>query len=156
MYQKSLRISRVGLARSERRISRLSYLSPSSPSSSPSPDATASAIAALSTLPPSVLALFESAASLPHIDGAATTATLPDPSKRLWETGRTGYVNWAVQQLIAKAKEAAPVPGGSTAVSNAVEQTERVGDTEDIKAVTEVVQVGGENERKNGEEMDTS
>lgn len=166
---KALRIARVGRMRSERRLERLSYLTaplplpPSSPSdtptippSTPAPSA-ADLITSLSMLAPYALQLFENEASLPHIEGAAAANTpLPDPSKRLWETGHTGYVNWAVQQLIARSKESAPVPGGSTAVSNAVEQAERVGETEDIKAAVEVAKVEAELERADNERMDIS
>ncbi|KAL5497735.1 hypothetical protein ACEPAH_2666 [Sanghuangporus vaninii] len=168
MYMKALRIARIGRMRSERRLERLSYLTaplpspPSSPSSTPtvpysSPISTADLVTALSTLAPSVLQLFENEASLPRIEGAAAAnAPIPDPSKRLWETGHTGYVNWAVQQLIAKSKESAPIPGGSTAVSNAVDLAERVGQTEDIKAAVDAAQVEEEPGSVDIDHMDTS
>ncbi|EJD01929.1 uncharacterized protein FOMMEDRAFT_108973, partial [Fomitiporia mediterranea MF3/22] len=164
-YQKALRISRLGRLRSERNLSRVSYLSPSSFTSSTSPPQTdnpqTNPLAALATLPPSLTLLFESIASLPHIDGTLTSPIPPpDPSKRLWETGHTGYVTWAVQQLIAKAKEnaPAPTPGGSNAVSNVVDQTERVGEVQDVKALLDNVDAEGEEvaEGDEGNDMDTT
>ncbi|KAH8112915.1 Mis12 protein-domain-containing protein [Phellopilus nigrolimitatus] len=152
MYQKALRISRLGRARSERRLERLSYLSAPATSSD-----SASALAALASLPPSVLELFEGAAALPHLDGAvAGTLPLADPSKRLWETGRTGYINWAVGQLIAKSKQSAPVGGGSTAVGNAVEQAARVAETRDVKNLAQIVLAEEEQERADEDSMEIS
>jgi kinetochore protein Mis12/MTW1 len=100
---------------------------------------------ALTSLPEHVRDLFESVASLPHLDPTAATAPpLPDPSKRPWETSKTGYINWAVGQLVAKTKEqehalrAGPVR--STIVENTLEQTEAVGEAKDVKNAAEAVQ----------------
>ncbi|THG96909.1 hypothetical protein EW145_g7696, partial [Phellinidium pouzarii] len=85
-----------------------------------------------------------------------TGAPLPDPSKRLWETSRTGYVNWAVGQLVARAKQSAPVEGGSTAVVNAAEYAAGVGEVHDVKRLAEVVVIEEKQERADEEEMDMS
>lgn len=143
MYQKALLISRIGLRRSQRRVERLAYLSDPS------------TVSALRSLPSHVVELFEDAASLPHLDPSSTgPPPKPDPSKRLWETGKPGYVNWAIAQLIAKAKEQAPSPGGSTVVGNALEQAASVGQTKDVKAIAEALK--REEERTDDDGMDAS
>lgn len=142
MYQKALLISRIGLRRSQQRVERLAYLSDPS------------TVKALRSLPSHVVELFGDAASLPHFDPSATgPPPKPDPSKRLWETGKPGYMNWSVAQLITKAKEQAPSLGGSTMVGNAVEQAASVGQTGAVKAIAETLK---QEEAQAGEdEMDT-
>lgn len=36
---------------------------------------------------------------------ALTQLHLTEPGKRQWETSKSGYLNWAVEQLLLKAKE---------------------------------------------------
>ena len=145
MYQKALRLSRIGLRRSQRRVERLSYLSD------------ADTVSAMRTLPDQVVELFEDAASLPHLDPSITCPPpLPDTSKRLWETGKSGYVNWAVAQLIATAKEQARSPGGSTTVGNAVEQAASVGQTRDVRSIASVTKQEEAPSKEDEMEMDES
>jgi len=141
MYTKAERISRVGVHRSERRLRRLDYLANSDAEQ-------------LKTLPDQIVQLFESVASLPHADPSTTALQQkPDPGKRLWETGKAGYINWAIAQLISKSKMQRPSHAGSIIVGNAVEQASSVGDTQDIKSLLDNVS-GGDNDED--EDMDTT
>ena len=88
----------------------------------------------LKSLPEQIVQLFESVASLPHVDPTTTALQQkPDPGKRLWETGKAGYINWSIGQLISKSKLQGPSSGGSIVVGNAVDQASAVGETQDIK-----------------------
>jgi len=141
VYAKAERISRVGVHRSERRLRRLDYLAKN--------DAEL-----LKTLPDQVVQLFESVASLPHVDPSTTALQQkPDPGKRLWETGKAGYINWSIGQLISKSKMQGPLHGGSIIVGNAVEQANAVGETQDIKDLLHNVSGGHNDEDEN---MDTT
>ncbi|TDL22005.1 Mis12-domain-containing protein, partial [Rickenella mellea] len=141
MYTKAVRISATNLRRSEERVKRLDYLA--NPSTKD-----------LLSLPEQVLQLYESVSSLPHIDptaSAAATSRLPDPGRRQWETNKTGYVNWAVGQLVAKSKEQGS-GGGSTAVGNAVEQAYSVGEVGEVKGALSALE--GTREGDDDEDMD--
>lgn len=98
---------------------------------------------ALETLPEQINDLFEGIVALPHIDPTATTALpLPDPSKRLWETNKTGYVNWAVGQLVSKTREQAQASGAaprSTIVENTLQMAQAIGEPKDMKGAANVV-----------------
>ena len=67
---------------------------------------------------------------------------VPDPSKRMWETGDVGYTNWAVQQMIMgwKGKKDGESSegqgeGASATLLSAEERTERVGGVEEVKSL---------------------
>ena len=72
--------------------------------------------------------------------GAAPTT---EPGKRPWETSKTGYVNWAVDQLMQRAKEkakgeageGAAFAEGSSAVGATAAMAYDVGRAEDVKAI---------------------
>lgn len=151
MYTKSLRISRFRLLASQQKLARLSHLAPNSP-----------LLIALSSLPPQITALFEAAAALPHMDGlgGALQMPVPDPSKRMWETGEVGYTNWAVQQMIMgwkggkdKEEEEGKVEGASATLLSAEERTERVGSTEEVKLLLANLENPVE---RGGDRMDTT
>lgn len=108
----------------------------------------------LKSLPEHVVQLFESVASLPHVDPSTTALQQkPDPGKRLWETGKAGYINWSIGQLISKSKLQRPSSGGSIIVGNAVEQANAVGETQDIKDLLRNLS-GRDNDQD--EDMDTT
>jgi kinetochore protein Mis12/MTW1 len=46
------------------------------------------------------------------MDSSSLPITLVDPGKRPWETSKTGYVNWAVGQLVERTKEEEGRSGG--------------------------------------------
>jgi hypothetical protein len=55
---------------------------------------------------------------------------------------KTGYINWAVGQLVAKTKEHAlrAGPVRSTIVENTLEWTKAIGEAKDVKNAAEAVQ----------------
>ncbi|EPQ53771.1 hypothetical protein GLOTRDRAFT_122273 [Gloeophyllum trabeum ATCC 11539] len=125
LYTRAVRKSAAQLERSQRRLQRLTFLQ------SPS-------LSSLSSLPSTFMRMYDSVSQLPPIDHASETAValtqlrLSDPGKRQWETNRTGYFNWAVEQLMARAREQ-----GATAVDKAEEEAGRVGSVEDVRALLE-------------------
>ena len=85
--------------------------------------------------------------TLPPHDPASFQLPLPDPGKRQWETSKTGYLNWAADQLLARGQGGGGEKGkgkGSEAVRRAVEGSDGVGKAEDVKAALETV--GGDEE----------
>ena len=116
--------------------------------------------ASVSALPP--------ADALENAGGASAPTT--EPGKRPWETSKTGYLNWAVGQLMERAKEkargeqagegedGAAFAEGSAEVGAAVGAAYGVGKAEDVKAILDAV--GGDSgaeggKEKEGERMDT-
>ncbi|KAF7347440.1 Centromere protein mis12 [Mycena venus] len=65
--------------------------------------------AAAKSLPAAVLEMQKSVSTLPELKPATIAALAKlrhtEAGKRQWETGRAGYINWAVSQLMVKAKE---------------------------------------------------
>jgi kinetochore protein Mis12/MTW1 len=47
--------------------------------------------------------MYQLMSSLPPLN-IPPTVNLTEPGKRQWETNQTGYVNWALRQLLAKGK----------------------------------------------------
>ncbi len=94
--------------------------------------------------------MYDAVTSLPPSTGEDTeelNVPLPEPGKRMWETNRTGYVNWAVEQLLARVREQGV--GGAGGQANSKDSNERVeggavasvaagaamiGSTEDVRA----------------------
>lgn len=116
--------------------------------------------------------LFDAVSSLPHLDPSVTGGSLSlapalaDPTKRPWETSKTGYQNWAVAELIQRAKElrSAGKEGGmpSTAVENIADQAYAVADAEGVQGalneVREEVSRGRDDDagERRADEMDVS
>lgn len=120
---------------------------------------------ALLDLPSEFETMFDAVASLPPLDpsdAGLDPGAGPEPGKRPWETSKTGYLNWAVEQLMQRAKERAksePAGNafgeGSSAVSAATAAAYEVGSAQDVRALLE--QMGGPVEgRKDADQMDTS
>ncbi|KAJ6541896.1 Mis12 protein-domain-containing protein [Mycena capillaripes] len=65
--------------------------------------------AAATSLPAALLAMQKSVSTLPELEPATISALsqfrLTEAGKRQWEMGKTGYINWAISQLLVKAKE---------------------------------------------------
>jgi kinetochore protein Mis12/MTW1 len=64
---------------------------------------------AATSLPAALLAMQKSVSTLPELEPATISALsqfrLTEAGKRQWEMGKTGYINWAISQLLVKAKE---------------------------------------------------
>ncbi|KAI0824932.1 Mis12-domain-containing protein [Trametes gibbosa] len=123
----------------------------------------------LLSLPIEFHSMFDAVSSLPPVDPSSVVlepGVAPGPGKRPWETSKTGYLNWAVEQLMQRAKENAKnEPGGgsfgegSSVVSAAAAAAYDVGSAQDAKALLE--QIGGSGppvhtKRDEAEQMDTS
>jgi kinetochore protein Mis12/MTW1 len=92
LYVRARYASTARRRRAEHRLSQLSLLK------SPS-------LNLLSTIPQKLTEMYQSASSLPPMDSSSLPIMLVDPGKRPWETSKTGYVNWAVGQLVERTKE---------------------------------------------------
>lgn len=83
--------------------------------------------------------MFRSVSALPPLDPA--NIKLADPGKRQWETSESGYINWAVGQLLDKGASAA---GGGTsrpAINALTSKVEDVGETSILRAAIEAASV---------------
>ncbi|PIL26863.1 hypothetical protein GSI_11043 [Ganoderma sinense ZZ0214-1] len=153
LFTRAVRKSAKDLEHSRTRLDRLAFLR-------------APQIHALHALPDELQAMYTSVSALPPVDeldpGSAAPTT--EPGKRPWETSKTGYLNWAVGQLMERAKEkardeqvgedGAAFAEGSAEVGAAVSAAYGVGRAEDLKAVLE--SVGGDTGKgKDAERMDT-
>ncbi|KAI8971300.1 Mis12 protein-domain-containing protein [Trametes punicea] len=157
LYTRAVRRSAKDLEQARERLDRLSFLR--------TPQ-----MQALLSLPEDFRSMFDAVSSLPALDPSAAAlepGAVPEPGKRPWETSKTGYLNWAVEQLMQRAKEKAKgeqgggaFGEGSSAVGAAAAAAYEVGSAEDVKALLE--QVGGaalseDNEKGKGvDRMDTS
>ncbi|KAI0646680.1 Mis12-domain-containing protein [Trametes meyenii] len=131
-------VSRSGkdLERARARLERLSFLR-------------APQMQALLSLPDEFLVMFDAVASLPPLDPSSAVlepGVVPEPGKRPWETSKTGYLNWAVEQLMQRAKEKAKGEAGgsvfgegSSAVGATAAAAYEIGSAQDVKALLERV-----------------
>ncbi|TFK49225.1 hypothetical protein OE88DRAFT_1662651 [Heliocybe sulcata] len=124
LYTKAARKSAAQLDRSQRRLQRLSFLQGPS-------------LSTLQSLPSAFMKMYDSVSQLPPIDHSSESAValtqlaLSNPGKRQWETNRTGYFNWAVEQLKGRARGGV---AGAAAIDK-VEEATRAGSVEDVKAL---------------------
>lgn len=81
--------------------------------------------------------MYNNVSTLPRHDPASFQLPLPDPGKRPWETSKTGYLNWAVGQLLVRGGGANGIQGSSV-VGKTAEGAYGVGRSEDLKAALEV------------------
>ena len=82
---------------------------------------------------------------LPTLDPATKASfaqfQLTDPGKRQWETSKTGYLKWAVGQLLAKAREEDSVAGGGSSAVDILNATmAEVGGADQLRAAFEVTE----------------
>lgn len=86
--------------------------------------------------------MYGSVSTLPPLDPATiaslTQIQLTDPGKRQWETNKTGYVNWAISQLLAKAKEDGGIAGASS-VDVQRAKVDEVGSAAQLRAAFEAM-----------------
>ncbi len=60
---------------------------------------------------------------------------LTEPGKRPWETSKTGYLTWAVDQLLSRTKsQGVGTVQGSSAVDSTVASAAEVASSSDLKA----------------------
>ncbi|KIY72336.1 Mis12-domain-containing protein [Cylindrobasidium torrendii FP15055 ss-10] len=63
----------------------------------------------IASLPSKLMALYNALLRLPDFDSGHAAAIqrlqLPDPGKRPWETGKIGYLNWAVEELVTQQRD---------------------------------------------------
>jgi kinetochore protein Mis12/MTW1 len=93
----------------------------------------------LASLPEAYTTMYSRVSTLPPHDPESFQLPLPDPGKRPWETSKTGYLNWAVGQLLVRGGGASGK--GSSTVGKAAESAYDVGKSEDVKAA--LVAAGG-------------
>lgn len=102
--------------------------------------------------------MYNAVSTLPPHDPASFQLPLPDPGKRPWETSKTGYLNWAVGQLLVRTRDGG-TGEGSSAVGKVVEGAYGVGKSDDVKAAMEatggkdVVRLG-KKKREGQDQMD--
>ncbi|KAH9830097.1 Mis12 protein-domain-containing protein [Rhodofomes roseus] len=154
LYSHAVRASAAQLAHSKSRLERLSFLR-------------APQLQALLALSGEFQSMYNSVSSLPLLDPSFTApeqAGPSEPGKRPWETNKTGYINWAVEQLMLRAKEKAKGEGGfgegSSAVGAVAASAYGVGSADDVKAVLELTGgsealAGLEGRQSQEEQMDT-
>jgi kinetochore protein Mis12/MTW1 len=83
------------------------------------------------SLPDTFANMYETVSSLGTLDPSTTEMLsqfqMTEPGKRQWETSETGYLKWAVRQLLAKGR-----PVAST-VEEMKKNAEDVGTAEDLR-----------------------
>ncbi|KAG6829083.1 hypothetical protein H0H92_005794 [Tricholoma furcatifolium] len=110
--------------REEERLAQLSILQ------SPSLDI-------LHSLPQKFVAMFNAVTALPPLEASSLISLRHGPGKRLWETGRTGYKDWAVGQLLARAESGDA--GGKSVVDTLMEHAHEVGRAEQLRTAVEAM-----------------
>lgn len=139
LYTRAVRKSRFQLKHSESRIDQITFLR--------SPQ-----LQILGALPASLTQMCNEVSSLPPHDPASFQLPLPDPGKRPWETSKTGYLNWAVGQLLVRQGDDGRK--GGSAVARVAEVVRAVGKPEDVKgALKSVERAEGTRQHR---EMDTT
>lgn len=87
--------------------------------------------------------MFNSVNTLPPHDestDALVSRPLPEPGKRSWETSKTGYLSWAVEQLLSRTKsQGIAAVQGSSAVSATVASAAEVASSSDLKAAQAMI-----------------
>ena len=161
LYTRAVRQSAADLTAARSRLDRLSFLR--------SPH-----LQTLLALPDSFLTMFNSVSSLPPpelqpLRPGGTEAAELESGKRPWEMSKSAYLNWAVGQMIARAREGDKGETRATTdgdqggapdvgpVARVVEDTEKVASAEGLKAALSAV-TGGQSagEEEHDEAMDTS
>ena len=152
MFTRATRKSAADLTHARQRLDRLAFLR-------------APQVRTLLALPAELEAMHAAVAALPPPPDLAPEAAVPELGKRPWETSKTGYVAWAVEQLMERAKERArgePGEGGAFSegraeVAATAERTKAVGRVGDLKRALEMAAGGGvrSGKGKGVETMDT-
>ncbi|KAI0634690.1 Mis12-domain-containing protein [Trametes polyzona] len=153
LFTRAVRKSGKDLEHARARLDRLAFLR-------------APQMQALLSLSDEFQSMFDAVASLPPLDPSSAVlepGAAPEPGKRPWETSKTGYLNWAVEQLMQRAKERAksepggsPFGEGSSAVGAAAAAAYEVGEAQDVRALLEREQKGADAPPGESDRMDTS
>ncbi|KAI0784038.1 Mis12 protein-domain-containing protein, partial [Abortiporus biennis] len=125
---------------SKTRLQKISFLL-SPPSASPS---SSSPLETLTTLPNKFASLYAAIQSLPPLDPTPSSVTnssqsLMESGKRPWEVSKSGYLSWAIGELIHRSRQRENqqqgVQGGSWEVSRLVESIEGVANVGDLRGI---------------------
>lgn len=85
--------------------------------------------------------MFNVCSSLEPLDAATMSALvqveLTEPGKRPWESTKSGYLKWATDRLLEKAKEQ---DGGSNTVTDLVDRMDQVGQAQRLRDAAKVVE----------------
>lgn len=121
LYSLAVRASAAQRSHSQSRLQKLSALRPPHTSS-------------FTNLPASFTDMYTAVSDLPPHDHPQLSP--PDLAKRPWETSKTGYLNWARDQLVANAREG-EARESSTAVGALVAGAYDVASVQDVKRALE-------------------
>lgn len=95
----------------------------------------------LSSLPDKLDAMYNACSSLEPLDAptlsSLTQVELSEPGKRPWESTKSGYLRWATERLVAKAREN---EGGINEVTVLVDHTEQIGRAERLRKAFQVTE----------------
>jgi kinetochore protein Mis12/MTW1 len=138
----------------------------------------------LLSLPNDFLAMYDTVTSLPPSSGPEAASEqqelnagmalqmMQEPGKRMWETSKTGYVNWAVGQLVARTRAreredaegrrgggvngaASSGTGGDGVMASVAVGTVSVGTAEDVRA-TMMALAGTDGSKSRSEQQERS
>ncbi|KAK0465218.1 Mis12 protein-domain-containing protein [Desarmillaria tabescens] len=127
--------------RSAKRLERLSFLD------TPALDVSAA-------LPRKLMEMHSAVSNLPPIDPETIAALAQfqetDSGKRQWETSKSGYLNWAVSQLLSRSK----TREGGGEVEGITEQAAEIGQAEQLRQAFEITN-GVREDLENAMQMDT-
>lgn len=126
LLTRAVRVSSQKRKVAEMRLGNLSHLA-SSPSV-PSP------LDKMKAIPPKFLSMYQALSTLPQPDRQLDTPV--DPGQRQWETNKSGYVNWAVDRLLAKG---GADRGGSRAVDNLETAADELGTAQELRTALAAV-----------------
>ncbi|KAJ8084391.1 hypothetical protein PM082_003160 [Marasmius tenuissimus] len=129
LLSRALRVAKKKRVESERRLEKVSIID-------------SDRLEILGQLPSQLMAMNDAVSNLPPLDSATVAALtqfpLTEPGKREWETSKTGYLNWAVSQLLDRTREVEA--GGSAVVDSITRNVEEVGKAAQLRQAFEVTE----------------
>lgn len=111
----------------------------------------------LITLPHEFMAMYNTLSSLPPHDSSTADQLAPpisEPGKRPWETSKTGYLNWAIEQLISRAKDRGQGEG-SSAIGTIASAAFGTAPPEDVKGLLDALSSSSPGEAENNMDVDS-
>ncbi|KAF9270579.1 Mis12-domain-containing protein [Marasmius fiardii PR-910] len=128
LLSRALRVAKKKRLQAEKRLDKLSIID-------------SERLDILAKLPQQLMAMNGAVTNLPVLDPATIAALtqfpLSEPGKREWETSKTGYLNWAVSQLLERSREEEP---GSTSVDRITRNVEEVGKADQLREAFEITE----------------
>ena len=92
----------------------------------------------LATLPSKLEAMYTACSSLDPLDSTTiatlTRVELSEPGKRPWESTKSGYLKWATERLLSRARDHT---GEKIEVTNLVDHADHVGQAEKLRKAIE-------------------